>query len=174
MRTSTAYALRSDVRSPRFRRDPFLRDVAFDPGGASAPRMTAPHILPSATVNASASANFGLSWLNPTPHTIAAYASQPPSPATTQHSLPGGRYSLPGPDFHRLDRSSFSWRTTVTVIPVDRSRLAGDFERRMRESGRNSVRRLRSASLTDENCEDFCVPGNRFGDAGIEPATPPV
>src|SRR5271166_4318702 len=118
MRTSTAYALRSDVRSPRFRRDPFLRDVAFDPGGASAPRMTAPHILPSATVNASASANFGLSWLNPTPHTIAAYASQPPSPATTQHSLPGGRYSLPGPDFHRLDRSSFSWRTTVAVMPV--------------------------------------------------------
>jgi len=23
----------------------------------------------------------------------------------------------PGPDSHRLDRTSFSWRTTVTVIP---------------------------------------------------------
>src|SRR3982751_5497317 len=23
----------------------------------------------------------------------------------------GGRYPLPGPDFHRLDRASFAWRT---------------------------------------------------------------
>jgi len=29
----------------------------------------------------------------------------------TQHSLPGGRYPLPVPDFHRLDQISFSWRT---------------------------------------------------------------
>src|SRR3974390_1367282 len=48
-----------------------------------------------------------LSWLNPTPHTIAVYASQPLSPVATQHSLPSGRYSLLGPDFHRLDRTSF-------------------------------------------------------------------
>src|SRR5947208_38736 len=47
-----------------------------------------------------------LSWLNPTPHAIAVYASQPLSPAATQHSLPGGRYSLLGPDLHRLDRTS--------------------------------------------------------------------
>src|SRR5947209_19606395 len=47
-----------------------------------------------------------LSWLNPTPHTIAVYASRPLSPATTQHSLPSGRYALLGPDFHRLDRTS--------------------------------------------------------------------
>src|SRR2546425_5935970 len=52
-----------------------------------------------------------LSWLNPTPHAIAVYASQPLSPAATQHSLPSGRYSLLGPDFHRLDRASFGWRT---------------------------------------------------------------
>src|SRR5215471_8507009 len=52
-----------------------------------------------------------LSWLNPTPHAIAVYASQPTSPLTTQHSLPSGRYSLLGPDFHRLDRTSFAWRT---------------------------------------------------------------
>src|SRR6516225_9683120 len=52
-----------------------------------------------------------LSWLDPTPHAIAVYASQPPSPMTTQHSLPSGRYSLLGPDFHRLDRTSFAWRT---------------------------------------------------------------
>src|SRR6266481_2635555 len=47
-----------------------------------------------------------LSWLNPTPHAIAVYASRPPSPVATQHSLPSGRYSLLGPDLHRLDRTS--------------------------------------------------------------------
>ena len=47
-----------------------------------------------------------LSRLNPTPHAIAVYASQPMSPVTTQHSLPSGRYSLLGPDSHRLDRTS--------------------------------------------------------------------
>src|SRR6478735_3085835 len=49
---------------------------------------------------------YDLSWLNPTPHAIAVYASQPLSPVTAQHSLPSGRYSLLGPDFHRLDRTS--------------------------------------------------------------------
>src|SRR5512139_2699812 len=52
-----------------------------------------------------------LSWLNPTPHAIAVHASQPLSPVATQHSLPSGRYSLLGPVFHRLDRTSFAWRT---------------------------------------------------------------
>src|SRR5215475_13818001 len=47
-----------------------------------------------------------LTRLNPTPHAIAVYASQPPSPVTTQHSLPSGRCPLLGPDFHRLDRTS--------------------------------------------------------------------
>src|ERR1700720_402177 len=50
---------------------------------------------------------YDLSWLNPTPRAIAVYASQPLSPVATQHSLPSGRYSLLGPDFHRLDRTSF-------------------------------------------------------------------
>src|SRR5262245_14180835 len=47
-----------------------------------------------------------LSGLNPTPHAIAVYASQPLSPVATQHSLPSRRYPLLGPDFHRLDRTS--------------------------------------------------------------------
>src|ERR1700745_2891328 len=47
-----------------------------------------------------------LSWLNPTPHAIAVYASRPLSPVATQHSLPSGRYPLLGPDFHRPDRTS--------------------------------------------------------------------
>jgi len=39
------------------------------------------------------------------------YASPRSSPSATQHLLPGGRYPLPGPVFHRLDRASFAWRT---------------------------------------------------------------
>src|SRR6266704_5694256 len=102
----------SNVRSPRFRRDPSVRDVVFDHGRASAPRITGPHMLPSTLLTVSASAISWFSRLNSTPHTITVYASQPPSPATTQHSLPGARYGLPGPDFHRLDHASFAWRTS--------------------------------------------------------------
>src|SRR5437870_3333660 len=47
-----------------------------------------------------------LSWLNPTPHAIAVYASWPLSPVATQHSLPSRSYPLLGPDLHRLDRTS--------------------------------------------------------------------
>src|SRR5215471_7827519 len=89
MRTSRLCSLWPDMRSLRFRRAPFGRDVAFDPGGATASRITMPHILPSTVPSISASATFFLSWLNPTPHPIAVYASHPPSPTTAQHSLPG-------------------------------------------------------------------------------------
>src|SRR6266702_6385720 len=74
--------------------------------------ITGPHMLPSTLLTVSASAELWFSRLNSTPHTITVYASQPPSPATTQHSLPGARYGLPGPDFHRLDHASFAWRTS--------------------------------------------------------------
>src|SRR5580704_4513306 len=66
-----------------------------------------------------------LSWLNPTPHAIAVYASQPPSPVATQHSLPSGRYSLLGPDLHRLDRTSFAWRTHSMTSSARASTAAG-------------------------------------------------
>src|SRR5512132_1051342 len=66
-----------------------------------------------------------LSWLNPTPHAIAVYASQPLSPVATQHSLPSGRYSLLGPDFHRLDRTSFAWRTHSITSSASASSLSG-------------------------------------------------
>src|SRR5262249_45949143 len=66
-----------------------------------------------------------LSWLNPTPHAIAVYASQPLSPAAAQHSLPSGRYSLLGPDFHRLDRASFAWRTHSITSSATASNLSG-------------------------------------------------
>src|SRR2546425_2692915 len=72
-----------------------------------------------------------LSWLNPTPHTIAVYASRPLSPATTQHSLPSGRYPLLGPDFHRLDRTSLRLAHSLdhVVGADDHRRWHGDAER---------------------------------------------
>ena len=44
-----------------------------------------------------------------------------------------------------------------------RAETAGEFRRRTRENGRNSIRRPRLVSLTNRNCEGFCVPGNRVG-----------
>src|SRR6266852_6435219 len=65
---------------------------------------------------------YDLSWLNPTPHAIAVYASRPLSPGATQHALPSGRYSLLGPDLHRQDRTSFAWRTH-SITSSARSRI---------------------------------------------------
>src|SRR5262245_15127812 len=66
-----------------------------------------------------------LSWLNPTPHAIAVYASRPLSPVATQHSLPSGRYSLLGPDLPRLDRASFAWRTHSITSSARASKVGG-------------------------------------------------
>src|SRR5271166_6691176 len=85
-------------------------------------------MLPSTLLTVSASASFGISELNSAPHRIAVYASQPPSPTTTQHSLAGARYGLPAPVFHRLDRASFSWRTSnLGPVALTRSRLLRRF-----------------------------------------------
>src|SRR5882757_5156428 len=88
--TSRLCSLWPDMRPLRFRRVPFGRDGAFDPGGATASRIAMPHMLPSTVPSVSASAKLLLSWLNPPPHPITVYASHPPSPTTAQHSLPGG------------------------------------------------------------------------------------
>src|SRR5271169_3864005 len=45
MRTRSAHGLWSDAGSPSFRRDPFARDVALDPGGTTMPRITALLVL---------------------------------------------------------------------------------------------------------------------------------
>ncbi len=109
--------LRASARSPRFRRCLFARDGVFDLGGATASRITTPHMLPSTFSNASAPAIFLLSRLNSPPHVIVVYASHPPWPTTAQHSLPGVRYDLPGPDFHRLDNASLPGAQRIQGIP---------------------------------------------------------
>src|SRR2546427_8784499 len=81
-----------------------------------------------------------LSWLNPTPHAIAVYASRPLSPVAAQHSLPSGRYSLLGPDFHRLDRTSLRLAHSF-------DHLVGAGEQRERES---DAERLGSLEINDQ------------------------
>jgi hypothetical protein len=106
----TALAIAGETRSPKFRCAPFVRDVAIDPGRASAPRVAVPHILPSTKCTASAPTLSSISWLIPTPHTIAVYV---PAVADDHATLATRRpaSALPGPDFYRLDRTSLAWRT---------------------------------------------------------------
>jgi hypothetical protein len=79
-----------EMRPPRFRRVPFIRNGVSDHGRAVAPRVTVRNMLPSTLSTASASATLSLSRLNIPLRMIAVYASRPPSPTTTQHSLQGG------------------------------------------------------------------------------------
>src|SRR6195256_2050088 len=146
---------RPNVRPPRFRRLPFVRDVFFDHGRASVPRIAGPHMLPSTLLTGSASAVLWLSRLNSTPHTIAVYASHPPSPATTQHSLPGARYGLPGPVSHRQEHASFAWRTSnpfflAGLWIASRSLSSGAHSRDplARNDGRETCQILRSRSAS--------------------------
>src|SRR4051794_18396992 len=79
-------APRSDTRSLRFQPVPFVRDGVFDHDGASAPCITAPHMLPSTVETVSASVMLIFSRLNISPHTIAVYASWPPSPTGSRNT----------------------------------------------------------------------------------------
>src|SRR5258705_695241 len=83
--------------------------------------MTVRNMLPSALSTASASAELSLSRLNIPLHMIAVYASQPPSPATTQHSLEGGSL-LPYPH-----RSFTGW-----TAPASPGALITDFYHALR------------------------------------------
>src|SRR5215204_752602 len=94
-----------------------------------------------------------LSWLNPTPHAIAVCASPPLSPVATQHSLPSGRYSLLGPDFHRLDRASFAWRTHSITSSAVASSVGGT----VRPSS------LAVCALTTSSNFDDCTTGKSAG-----------
>ena len=71
-----------------FRRMLFMRDPAFDPGGATPSRIAMAHMLPSRTGTLSASAIFHLSRLNPAPRMTPVYTSDPALPRRPQDSVP--------------------------------------------------------------------------------------
>jgi hypothetical protein len=109
MRASRLCSLWSDMRPLRFRRVPFGRDGAFDPGGATASRIAMPHMLPS-----TGSERLGL-------RDITSFVAQSPTPsdhcvrfapavADDCATLASRRRAttLPGPVFHRQDRVSFA------------------------------------------------------------------
>src|SRR4051794_23844492 len=79
---------------PRFRRDPFARDVASDPGGAMAPCDSGATHIAFGEHDGLGLPNVVISWLNPTPHAITVSASDPALPRRPQHSLPGGSLCL--------------------------------------------------------------------------------
>ena len=102
---------------------------------------------------------YDLSWLNPTPHAIAVYASRPLSPAVTQHSLPSGRYSLLGPDLHRLDRTSLRLAHLF-------DHLVGAEQERFRDcqpeglGGRQIDDEIESGRLLDRDVGGLCAAQN--------------
>src|SRR5271157_1319808 len=133
-----------EMRSPRFRRVPFIRNGVSDHGRAVAPRISVRNVLPSTISSVSASATLNLSRLNIPLRMIAVYASRPPSPTSTQHSLQGGAL-LPYPR-----RTSTGWTTpaspgarrgreTGLPVPPHRSRRAA-FPHRAPIKGRTRSR----------------------------------
>src|SRR6476619_5669964 len=101
----------SEMRSPRFRRDPFARDVLLDPGGKAMPRMTALHMLRStiSTVSAPANSSFRGSITHPTQPLCTLRVRR--CRRLTQHSLPGGLLGLTwAGGLAPADRASFAWR----------------------------------------------------------------
>jgi hypothetical protein len=135
-----------EMRSPRFRHVPFRRNGVSDHGRAVAPRMTVRNMLPSALSTASASAGLSLSRLNIPLHMIAVYASQPSSPATTQHSLEGGSL-LPYPH-----RSFTGW-----TAPASPGAPITDFIRHSLADGGSSSGP--PADLTKEETQTRRTPG---------------
>src|ERR1017187_6309754 len=114
MRTTAVCRRWPNVGSPRYRRDPFVRDGVFDLGRASAPRITVPHMLPSATLKASASAILLLSRLNRPPCTIAVYASHGRHLPRRNTRYQAGATPYLGRTFTGWI-SPASWRTSVLI-----------------------------------------------------------
>mgnify|MGYP001178114957 CR=1 FL=1 len=84
-RPGIALATAGQMRSPRFRHVPFVRDEVFDPSRAFTPRITAhPYCLQPR--RRSRPLHPALSRLNSSPHTIAVYASWPSSPTDSRNT----------------------------------------------------------------------------------------
>src|SRR5262249_60546145 len=83
------------------------------------------------------------------PPAIAVVPFAPLSAGATQHSLPSGRYSLLGPDLHRLDRTSFAWR----IHSITSSARASSVGQVMTSNGLRLRDLFKNASFgLDANC----------------------
>ena len=120
--------------------------------------MAVHNVLPSTLSNVSASASLNFSRLNIPLRMIAVYASQPSSPATTQHSLEGGSL-LPYP------RQTFTgWKAPALL-----GALKEGFESK---TGRNpkGPRSLRKRSFAKEPSATGVLLSVLFADTGISQA----
>src|SRR5258705_4662096 len=120
---------RPDVGYPRFRRNPFARDVLLDPGGMTVPRITALHMLRSTitTVSAPANSSFRGSITHPTQPLCTLRVRR--YRRLTQHSLPGDLLGLTWAGLAPADRASFARRLPLLNHLVgEREQLGGNFE----------------------------------------------
>src|SRR5215467_10330054 len=81
--------------SPKFRHDPFVRDVLYDPGRAGMASLSGHVRVAFDQLHGLRSCDVPITGLNHTPHATAVYASWPASPsahATLASRLPAGHY----------------------------------------------------------------------------------
>src|SRR5215471_7384401 len=108
--------------SPKFRRDPFARDLLFDPGRRAWPRLAALSMLRSTLGTVSAPATYPLrgSITHPTQPLCTLRGRR--RRRLTQHSLPGCLLSITWVGLSPTDRASFAWRL-LRVGPVPEVQL---------------------------------------------------
>src|SRR5215510_1935933 len=111
MRTRAIPCQWSDVGSPSFRRSPFARDVFFDPGRATVPRITAPLILRSAMYHGLRPCTSSISWLVRHPMQLLCTLRGRRYRRLTQHSLPSD------PLRPYSDRSCTGWTAPAILAP---------------------------------------------------------
>jgi len=100
------------MRPPRFRRVPFIRNGVSDHGRAVAPRVDGAQHVAFDVINRLGLCNIiSFAAQYPTPHGRCVRFA--PAVTDDHATLATGRHAtaLPSPDFHRLERASFAWRT---------------------------------------------------------------
>src|SRR5215813_4361872 len=122
----------SDAGYPRFRRDPCARDVAFDPGGTTTPRIAALHMLRSAVKTVSAPAISSFRGSIPHPRTRCVRFVFGVAAASRNTRFQAARYGLTWVGLAPTDRASFAWR----LPSLDHLVGAGEQLRRQREPER--------------------------------------
>ena len=110
-----------DAGPPNFRRDPFARDVVFDPGRATVPRITALLMLRSTMETASAPATSPFRGSIHTPRNRCVRFVAAVTAGSRNTRFQAARYALPGLDLHQLiapaSLAASSIRATCYLLP---------------------------------------------------------